>query len=96
MSEKGRQAMLQILPRLLAITTKARWPKNYKCKEKLSLEEIENYKKYNKCFKCDEQGHISHAFPKRNEHNEPCNSVMVEASKQEAYYKDSLLSLLHG
>ena len=38
---------------------------SYLGKGKLSIEEIECYKKENLCYKCGDQGHISRACPKR-------------------------------
>ena len=43
--------------------------KDYKGKAKLSVEEIQMYRLDEKCSKCGEKGHVSHVFPKRNEHN---------------------------
>ncbi|MCO5575528.1 hypothetical protein L7F22_029329 [Adiantum nelumboides] len=39
----------------------------YKGPRKLSPEEMERYKKENRCYKCGEIGHISHACPKRQQ-----------------------------
>ena len=38
--------------------------KPYLGKGKLSIKEIERYKKENRCYKCGDQGHISCACPK--------------------------------
>ena len=45
-------------------TKKEKDKKAYLGKGKLSNEEMERYKKENQCYKCGEQGQISHACPK--------------------------------
>ena len=51
--------------------------KNYNGKAKLSLEEIEKYRKDNKCLKCSEQVHVSRVCPKKNECNEPPRATIM-------------------
>ncbi|MCO5609714.1 hypothetical protein L7F22_063946 [Adiantum nelumboides] len=55
----------------------------FKCKKKLTPEELEHYRKENKFFKCGEQGHSYRSCPQRNPHNEQPRASMVEAPKEE-------------
>ena len=43
----------------------------FKGKNKLTPDEMEAFRKENKCFKCGEQGHGYRSCPKRNERNDP-------------------------
>ncbi|MCO5613485.1 hypothetical protein L7F22_067762 [Adiantum nelumboides] len=64
----------------------------FKGKNKLTPEELERYRKENKCFKCGEQGHSYRSCPQKNPHNEQLRASMVEASKEEVHCKGSPLS----
>ncbi|MCO5598022.1 hypothetical protein L7F22_052111 [Adiantum nelumboides] len=55
----------------------------FKGKNKLTPEELERYRKENKCFKCGEQGHSYRSCPQRNPRNEQPRASMVEASKEQ-------------
>ncbi|MCO5598126.1 hypothetical protein L7F22_052218 [Adiantum nelumboides] len=65
----------------------------FKGKNKLTPEELERYRKENKCFKCGEQGHNSYrSCPQRNPRNKQPRASMVEAPKEEIHCKGSPLS----
>ncbi|MCO5586416.1 hypothetical protein L7F22_040356 [Adiantum nelumboides] len=64
----------------------------FKGKNKLTPEELERYRKENKCFKCGEQGHSYRSCPQRNPRNEQPRASMVEAPKEEVHCKGSPLS----
>ncbi|MCO5610489.1 hypothetical protein L7F22_064728 [Adiantum nelumboides] len=55
----------------------------FKGKNKLTPEELQRYRKENKCFKCGEQGHSYRSCPQRNPLNEQPRASMVEAPKEE-------------
>ena len=59
-------------------------------------EELERYRKDNKCFKCGEQGHVSRVCPKKGERNDPPRATMVEAQKEDGHCKGSKLSYAWG
>ncbi|MCO5564384.1 hypothetical protein L7F22_018044 [Adiantum nelumboides] len=64
----------------------------FKDKNKLTPEELERYRKENKCFKCGEQGHSYCSCPLRNNHNEQHRASMVEDRKEDVHCKGSPLS----
>ncbi|MCO5583590.1 hypothetical protein L7F22_037503 [Adiantum nelumboides] len=68
----------------------------FKVKNKLTPEELERYRKENKCFKCGEQGHSYRSCPQRNPRNEQPRASMVEAPKEEVHCKGSPLSYAWG
>ncbi|MCO5602560.1 hypothetical protein L7F22_056694 [Adiantum nelumboides] len=68
----------------------------FKGKNKLSPEELERYRKENKCFKCGEQGHSYRSCPQRNTRNEQPRASMVEAPKEDVHCKGSPLSYAGG
>ncbi|MCO5564612.1 hypothetical protein L7F22_018277 [Adiantum nelumboides] len=68
----------------------------FKGKNRLTLEELERYRKENKCFKCGEQGHSYRSCPQRNPRNEQPRASMVEAPKEEVHCKGSPLSYVWG
>ncbi|MCO5567089.1 hypothetical protein L7F22_020774 [Adiantum nelumboides] len=68
----------------------------FKGKNKLTPEELEQYCKQNKCFKCGEQGHSYRSCPQRNTCNEQPRASMVEAPKEEVHCKGSPLSYAWG
>ncbi|MCO5581951.1 hypothetical protein L7F22_035840 [Adiantum nelumboides] len=68
----------------------------FKGKNKLTPEELERYRKENKCFKYGEQGHSYLSCPQRNPRNEQPRASMVEAPKEEVHCKGSPLSYAWG
>ncbi|MCO5597790.1 hypothetical protein L7F22_051872 [Adiantum nelumboides] len=68
----------------------------FKGKNKLTPEELERYRKENKCFKSEEQGHSYCSCPQRNPRNEQPRASMVEAPKEEVHCKGSPLSYARG
>ncbi|MCO5608596.1 hypothetical protein L7F22_062809 [Adiantum nelumboides] len=68
----------------------------FKGKNRLTPEELERYRKENKCFKCGEQGHSYRSCPQRNPRNEQPRASMVEAPKEEVHCKGSPLSYAWG
>ncbi|MCO5571421.1 hypothetical protein L7F22_025161 [Adiantum nelumboides] len=64
----------------------------FKGKNKLTPEELERYRKENKCFKCGEQGHSYRSCPQRNPRNEQPRASMVKAPKEDIHCKGSPLS----
>ncbi|MCO5552340.1 hypothetical protein L7F22_005851 [Adiantum nelumboides] len=68
----------------------------FKGKNRLTPEELECYRKVNKCFKCGEQGHSYRSCPQRNPRNEQPRASMVEAPKEEVHCKGSPLSYAWG
>ncbi|MCO5574456.1 hypothetical protein L7F22_028241 [Adiantum nelumboides] len=68
----------------------------YKGKNRLTLEELERYRKDNRCFKCGEQGHAYRACPQRNAHNEQPRASIIEALKEDVHCKGSPLSYAWG
>ncbi|MCO5610381.1 hypothetical protein L7F22_064617 [Adiantum nelumboides] len=67
----------------------------FKGKNKLTPKELERYRKENKCFKCEEQGHSYRSCPQRNPRNEQPRASMVEAPKRRFIAK-ALLSPMLG
>ncbi|RYA67130.1 hypothetical protein DD592_27770, partial [Enterobacter cloacae complex sp. 2DZ2F20B] len=57
----------------------------YKGKNKLSPEEIERYRKDNRCFKCGEQGHAYRACPQKNNRQDPPRATLVEIQEEETH-----------
>ncbi|MCO5605181.1 hypothetical protein L7F22_059361 [Adiantum nelumboides] len=68
----------------------------FKGKNKLPPEELERYRKENKCFKCGEQGHSYRSCIQRNTRNEQPRASIVEAPKEEVHCKGSPLSYAWG
>ncbi|MCO5583160.1 hypothetical protein L7F22_037069 [Adiantum nelumboides] len=68
----------------------------YKGKKRLTPEELERYRKDNRCFKCGEQGHAYQACPQRNARNEQPRASIIEAPKEDVHCKGSLLSYAWG
>ncbi|MCO5570541.1 hypothetical protein L7F22_024264 [Adiantum nelumboides] len=64
----------------------------YKGKDRLTPEELERYRKDNRCFKCGEQGHAYRACPQSNARNEQPRASIIEAPKEDVHCKGSLLS----
>ncbi|MCO5594408.1 hypothetical protein L7F22_048438 [Adiantum nelumboides] len=64
----------------------------YKEKNRFTLEELERYRKDNRCFKCEEQGHVYRACPQRNARNEQPRASIIEAPKEDVHCKGSPLS----
>ncbi|MCO5596075.1 hypothetical protein L7F22_050133 [Adiantum nelumboides] len=56
----------------------------YKGPGKLSHEEMERYKKENRCYKCGETGHISRACPKRQQRKETPQATQILYPTKEA------------
>ncbi|MCO5609604.1 hypothetical protein L7F22_063834 [Adiantum nelumboides] len=59
----------------------------YKGKNRLTPEELERYRKDNRCFKCGEQGHAYRACPQRNARNEQPRASIIEAPKEDVHCK---------
>ena len=90
--QKGKTNAMQNSSKAQSNNNKAKVKeKGYKGKAKLSPEELEHYRKDNKCFKCGESGHVSRVCPKRGERNDPPRDNMVEALKENGHYKGSQL-----
>ncbi|MCO5552553.1 hypothetical protein L7F22_006066 [Adiantum nelumboides] len=68
----------------------------YKGKNRLTPEELERYRKDNRCFKCGEQGHAYQACPQRNARNEQPRASIIEAPKEDVHCKGSPLSYAWG
>ncbi|MCO5554217.1 hypothetical protein L7F22_007745 [Adiantum nelumboides] len=68
----------------------------YKGKNRLTSEELERYRKDNRCFKCGEQGHAYRACPQRNARNEQPRASIIEAPKEDVHCKGSPLSYTWG
>ncbi|MCO5562742.1 hypothetical protein L7F22_016374 [Adiantum nelumboides] len=68
----------------------------YKGKNRLTSEELERYRKDNRCFKCGEQGHAYRACPQRNARNEQPRASIIEAPKEDVHCKGSPLSYAWG
>ncbi|MCO5607079.1 hypothetical protein L7F22_061271 [Adiantum nelumboides] len=68
----------------------------YKGKNRLTPEELERYRKDNRCFKCGEQGHAYRACPQRNACNEQPRASIIEAPKEDVHCKGSPLSYAWG
>ncbi|MCO5559028.1 hypothetical protein L7F22_012620 [Adiantum nelumboides] len=68
----------------------------YKGKNRLTPEELERYRKDNRCFKCGEQGHAYRACPQRNARNEQPRASIIEAPKEDVHCKGSPLSYAWG
>ncbi|MCO5581876.1 hypothetical protein L7F22_035765 [Adiantum nelumboides] len=68
----------------------------YKGKNRLTPEELECYRKDNRCFKCGEQGHAYRACPQRNARNEQPRDSIIEAPKEDVHCKGSPLSYAWG
>ncbi|MCO5594918.1 hypothetical protein L7F22_048953 [Adiantum nelumboides] len=64
----------------------------YKGKNRLTPEELEHYRKDNRCFKCGEQGHSYRACPQRNARNEQPRASIIEVPKEDVHCKGSPLS----
>ncbi|MCO5605414.1 hypothetical protein L7F22_059598 [Adiantum nelumboides] len=68
----------------------------YKGKNRLTPEELERYRRDNRCFKCGEQGHAYQACPQRNARNEQPRASIIEAPKEDVHCKGSPLSYAWG
>ncbi|MCO5606028.1 hypothetical protein L7F22_060215 [Adiantum nelumboides] len=68
----------------------------YKGKNRLTPEELERYRKDNRCFKCGEQGHAYRTCPQRNARNEQPRASIIEAPKEDVHCKGSPLSYAWG
>ncbi|MCO5605966.1 hypothetical protein L7F22_060152 [Adiantum nelumboides] len=75
---------------------KAKEKRVYKGKNRLTPEELEHYRKDNRCFKCGEQGHAYRACPQRNARNEQPRASIIEAPKEDVHCKGSPLSYAWG
>ncbi|MCO5611413.1 hypothetical protein L7F22_065666 [Adiantum nelumboides] len=75
---------------------KAKEKEVYKGKNRLTPEELERYRKDNRCFKCEKQGHSYRACPQRNAHNEQPRALIIEAPKEDVHCKGSPLSYAWG
>ncbi|MCO5552258.1 hypothetical protein L7F22_005770 [Adiantum nelumboides] len=68
----------------------------YKGKNRLTPEELERYRKDNRCFKCGEQVHAYRACPQRYARNEQPRASIIEAPKEDVHCKGSPLSYVWG
>ncbi|MCO5580337.1 hypothetical protein L7F22_034203 [Adiantum nelumboides] len=68
----------------------------YKGNNRLTPEELECYRKDNRCFKCGEQGHAYRACPQRNARNEQPRASIIDAPKEDVHCKGSPLSFAWG
>ncbi|MCO5554859.1 hypothetical protein L7F22_008395 [Adiantum nelumboides] len=68
----------------------------YKGKNRLTAEELERYRKDNRCLKCGEQGHAYQACPQRNACNEQPRASIIEAPKEDVHCNGSPLSYAWG
>ncbi|MCO5600350.1 hypothetical protein L7F22_054461 [Adiantum nelumboides] len=68
----------------------------YKGKNRLTPEELECYRKDNRCFKCGEQGHAYRSCPQRNARNEQPRASIIESPKEDVHCKGSPLSYAWG
>ncbi|MCO5583910.1 hypothetical protein L7F22_037827 [Adiantum nelumboides] len=68
----------------------------YKGKNMLTPEELERYRKGNRCFKCGEKGHFYRTCPQRNARNEQPRASIIEAPKVDVHCKGSPLSYAWG
>ncbi|MCO5577299.1 hypothetical protein L7F22_031126 [Adiantum nelumboides] len=68
----------------------------YKGKNRLTPEELERYRKDNRCFKCGDQGHSYRTCPQRNARNEQPRASIIEAPKEDVHCKGSPLSYAWG
>ncbi|MCO5604708.1 hypothetical protein L7F22_058878 [Adiantum nelumboides] len=68
----------------------------YKGKNRLTPEELEHYRKDNRCFKCGEQENAYRACPQRNARNEQPRASIIEAPKEDVHCKGSPLSYAWG
>ncbi|MCO5604844.1 hypothetical protein L7F22_059018 [Adiantum nelumboides] len=75
---------------------KAKEKRVYKGKNRLTPEEIERYRKDNRCFKCGEQEHAYRACPQRNACNEQPRASIIETPKEDVHCKGSPLSYAWG
>ena len=70
--------------------------RGYKGKAQLTLEQMEQYRKKNKCYKCSETGHVSRVCPTKKPQNGTPKASTVEVFKEEGSSKGALLSYLWG
>ncbi|MCO5582158.1 hypothetical protein L7F22_036048 [Adiantum nelumboides] len=68
----------------------------YKGKNRLAPEELERYRKDNRCFKCGEQGHAYRACPQRNARNEQLRASIIGAPKEDVHCKDVFIDDIPG
>ncbi|MCO5611057.1 hypothetical protein L7F22_065307 [Adiantum nelumboides] len=68
----------------------------YKGKNRFTPEELEPYRKDNRCFKCGEQRHAYRACPQRNARNEQPRASIIEVPKEDVHCKGSPLSYAWG
>ncbi|MCO5551438.1 hypothetical protein L7F22_004941 [Adiantum nelumboides] len=68
----------------------------YKGNNRLTLEELERYRKDNSCFKCGEKGRAYRACPQRNARNEQPRASIIEAPKEDVHCKGSPLFYAWG
>ena len=57
---------------------------------------MEQYHKENKCFKCNETGHVSHVCPTKKQQNETPKALAFEVLKEEGNSKGAKLSYAWG
>ena len=64
--QKGKGAQTQNASKVTIAKKTKNQEKGYKGKARLSLEQMEQYRKENKCFKCGEIGHVSRVCPTKS------------------------------
>ena len=88
---KGAQA-----PNASNAPTLKKKPKNkergYKGKPRLTLKQMEQYHKDNKCYKCGESGHVSRVYPTKKPQNGTPKASTIEVLKEEGNSKGAHLS----
>ncbi|MCO5591604.1 hypothetical protein L7F22_045593 [Adiantum nelumboides] len=90
--QKGKNNISQNSSKALGNNKAKAKEKGYKGNAKFSLEELERYRKNNKCFKCGEQVHVSRVCPNRSESNEPPRVTIIEDLHEDGHCKGSPLS----
>ena len=70
--------------------------RGYKGKARLTPEQMDQYRRENKCYKCGETGHVSRVCPTKKPTNGTPKASMVEVFKEEGSSKGAKLSYLWG
>ena len=67
--QKGKGTPMSNASNAQSVKKKKTPDRGYKGKARLTLEQKDQYRKENKCFKCGEKSHVSHLFPTKKQGN---------------------------
>ena len=90
--QKGKGVQTQNASKAQTVKKTKNQERGYKDKARLTLEQMEQYRKENKCYKCGETGHVSCVCPTKKSQNGTPKASTVEVLKEEGSSKGACLT----